>query len=164
MHLGFKRVLIISLSLFLNITVSANSAQLKVLALKTHNDVRAQDRQRPLQWSTDLQIISQQWVNHLAKGCHIYHHKGDIPFGENLLRTPYPMKMSQVARIWANEKLFYDYRHNRCQPGKVCGHYTQMVWKGTTDLGCAMQSCSNGTQIYVCSYFPAGNYVGARPF
>ena len=151
-------------SFFFNTIVFSNPAQLKSQALKAHNDARAHDRQRPLQWSADLQSISQQWVNRLAKGCHIYHHKGDIPFGENLLRTPQPMTMAQVSWIWANEKKFYNYRQNRCQPGQVCGHYTQMVWKGTTDLGCAMQACSNGTQIYACSYFPAGNYAGARPF
>lgn len=164
MHKGIILTFIFAFSFLANTVAFSNPTHLKSAALKTHNDVRAKDRQRPLQWSNDLQQISQQWANHLARGCHIYHHKGEIPFGENLYRSPQATSIFHAVKAWADEKRYYNYRHNSCQSGKICGHYTQMVWKGTTDLGCAMQSCSNGTQIYVCSYFPAGNYTGARPF
>lgn len=151
-------------SFLLQFPVAANLSTLKVSALKAHNDVRAKDRQRPLQWSSDLQQISQQWANQLARSCKIYHHKGNIPFGENLFMSTVRTTVAHAVKNWANEKKHYNYQQNRCQPGKQCGHYTQVVWKGTTDVGCALKSCSNGSQIYVCSYFPAGNVVGARPF
>ncbi len=161
-------ILFFSFSLFfsflLHLPAVANPSALKVSALKAHNDVRAKDRQRPLQWSNDLQQISQQWANQLAQSCKMYHHKGNIPFGENLFTSTGRTTVAHAVRAWANEKNQYNYQQNRCKPGKQCGHYTQIVWKGTTDLGCAMASCSNGTQMYVCSYFPAGNVVGARPF
>ncbi|MCL4162966.1 UNVERIFIED_CONTAM: hypothetical protein GTU68_023094, partial [Idotea baltica] len=133
-------------------------------ALRTHNQVRAQDRQKPLVWSKDLEQISQQWANKLASSCKMYHHQGQIPFGENLFYKGGKASVSEVVRAWANEKKFYNYQQNKCQAGKQCGHYTQVVWKGTTDVGCGFKSCSNGAQIWVCSYFPAGNIVGARPF
>ena len=41
------------------------------------------------------------------------------------------------------------------------GHYSQMVWKSTTKIGCA-QSRAGGNDILVCRYDPAGNIMG-RP-
>ena len=161
-----KIIIVVSISLsvaFISPLV-ANPSVNKIQALQAHNSVRAKDRQRPLQWSNDLQSISQEWANQLARSCKLYHHKGELPFGENLFSSTAPTTIRHAISLWGNEKKFYNYKQNRCSPGKQCGHYTQMVWKGTTDVGCAMQSCSNGSQIYVCSYFPAGNIVGARPY
>jgi pathogenesis-related protein 1 len=49
-----------------------------------------------------------------------------------------------------------------CYENKICGHYTQMVWKSTTEFGCAKAKCTAGnkiTEIVVCQYNPAGNYI-----
>ncbi len=161
-----KIILVVSISLGM-ISISpaiAKPSVNKAQALQVHNNVRAKDKQQPLQWSNDLEKISQQWANQLAQSCKMYHHKGDIPFGENLFYSSAPTTVGHAINAWANEKNFYRFMENTCQPGKQCGHYTQVVWKGTTDVGCAMKSCSNGAQVFVCSYFPAGNIVGARPF
>lgn len=44
------------------------------------------------------------------------------------------------------------------------GHYSQVVWKGSHVVGCAVQKCAAGTMesgmaayFSVCNYFPAGN-------
>ena len=45
-------------------------------------------------------------------------------------------------------------------------HFTQVVWKGTTELGCAFVTCSAGTiflaasHFLVCEYHSAGNVIG----
>jgi hypothetical protein len=71
----------------------------------------------------------------------------------------------QVVDAWGSEKLDYDYANNSCTPGKMCGHYTQMVWRTTTTVGCAMAVCEdNQTQVWVCQYQPAGNIVGSKPY
>jgi pathogenesis-related protein 1 len=143
---------------------SAIASPISVAALNAHNSARVKDKQNPLIWSSDLEQISQKWVNQLARNCKVYHHRGQIPFGENLFISGGSASINQAISAWVTEKSFYNYAQNRCNPGKQCGHYTQIVWKGTTDVGCATQRCSNGSQIWACSYFPAGNIVGARPF
>ncbi|KAJ3860063.1 CAP domain-containing protein, partial [Lentinula novae-zelandiae] len=43
------------------------------------------------------------------------------------------------------------------------GHFTQVVWKSTTSVACAIATCNflgNGTGYLVCRYDPPGNYLG----
>jgi pathogenesis-related protein 1 len=52
------------------------------------------------------------------------------------------------------------------------GHYTQMVWKNTKEVGCATATVSgksssglSGVVVYlVCRYSPPGNIVGQKPY
>jgi len=131
--------------------------KIAIESLKLHNQVRANDGQKPFVWSDDLAQIAQIWAEKLASSCQTYHRNVEVPFGENLLKTT-STSVSEVIKTWASEKEFYNYKKNKCQSGKECGNYTQIVWKGTTDLGCAVHACSDGEQqIWVCNYFPAGN-------
>ena len=158
-----KIIRLISALVFLSVSY-VNASPVATEALRAHNQVRAQDGQRPLVWSKDLEQISQQWADKLASSCQLNHRQGQLPFGENLFYYSQNASVGQAVSAWASEKKFYNYQQNKCQAGKQCGHYTQIVWKGTTDLGCGYKSCSNGSQIWVCNYFPAGNFNGARPF
>ncbi len=146
-------------------------------ALEAHNQVRAKHNLPPLKWSDKLAEYSQQWANKLASGtaCQMYHRSGTPPYGENLFRSSAviwsdgkrevsQVTISDVVKAWANEEKWYNYNNNSCQPGKQCGHYTQVVWKDTKEVGCAMKVCADKSQSWVCSYNPAGNYVGYRPY
>ncbi|MBN1209800.1 MAG: hypothetical protein JXB05_33430 [Myxococcaceae bacterium] len=64
------------------------------------------------------------------------------------------MTTAGVVQSWASEAASYDYGTNACAPGKQCGHYTQIVWRSTTQVGCATKLCNSS---------PPGNYVGQRP-
>ncbi|MEP2023182.1 CAP domain-containing protein, partial [Reichenbachiella sp.] len=64
---------------------------------------------------------------------------------------------------WGAEKQNYDYKKNKCETGKICGHYTQIVWKNTTEIGCAKTLC-DGSVIWICNYNPPGNFVGQKPY
>ena len=145
--------------------------------LEAHNRVRAKHNLPPLKWSNKLAKYSQQWANKLASGtaCQMYHRSGTPPYGENLFRSSAviwsdgkrevsQVTISDVVKAWANEEKWYNYNNNSCQPGKQCGHYTQVVWKDTKEVGCAMKVCADKSQSWVCSYNPAGNYVGYRPY
>ena len=144
--------------------------------LDSHNRVRAKHRLPPLKWSNNLAKYSQAWANQLGSGnkCQMYH-RDRTPFGENLYRSTAivwtdgrreinPVSIKQVVKAWTDEERWYDYSRNRCQPGQQCGHYTQVVWKDTKEVGCAMQVCADKSQTWVCSYNPPGNYVGIRPY
>lgn len=157
-------VLFLSLGIFLVSPSKANPSVIKAEGLKAHNIVRIKHRQRPFVWSEDLAKISQQWADKLGKSCKMAHHQGELPFGENLFISSVPTSINSAVKVWADEEGIYDYKNNKCTSAKECKHFTQIVWKGTTDVGCGTARCSNNSQIWVCGYFPAGNVVGARPY
>jgi len=47
--------------------------------------------------------------------------------------------------------------------GHVVGHYTQMIWKNTSQIGCALAR-TNSWDILVCRYSPKGNMIGEKPY
>jgi pathogenesis-related protein 1 len=76
--------------------------------------------------------------------------------------------------LWVNEKKDY-HGQPLCAPSSpgdpVIGHYTQMVWNTTKEVGCGFASGpggvfanSGGTGILVCQYNPPGNIFGQKPF
>ena len=72
-----------------------------------------------------------------------------------------------VANNWYSESKNYDYASGTGKNNAVVGHFTQLVWKSTTQIGCivAEGSCSGYSQSYfVCwNYFPGGNILGQYP-
>ncbi len=146
-----------------------------------HNEVRTALNIPQLVWSDRLAVVAEDWATHLAEnnGCNMQHRprqgKESRPFGENIYWAS-PLKWSdgrreiqnisadRVVKSWADEVEEYDYNSNSCQAGKVCGHYTQLVWRESTRLGCGRAVCSDKSQIWVCNYDPPGNYIGQRPY
>jgi hypothetical protein len=94
--------------------------------------------------------------------------------GENLAAFAPPSNRTAKATVdsWAGERADYDYASNSCAAGEICGHYTQLVWRTSVRLGCAMQICNTGSpfdnapnwELWVCQYSPPGNVNGRRPY
>jgi KaiC/GvpD/RAD55 family RecA-like ATPase len=77
---------------------------------------------------------------------------------EERLRTE---DQAQVVSSWSAEGNNYNSEENSCS--SVCGHYTQIVWRDSKEVGCG--SARNGNrQVWVCEYNPPGNFVGQRPY
>jgi uncharacterized protein YkwD len=129
--------------------------------IASHNQVRSQVGVGPLTWSPSLAAYAQEWANKLAATGQFEHRKTS-GYGENLYwgqgRAASP---SNVVTSWANEVSDYNYSNNNCRD--VCGHYTQIVWKNTTEVGCAVAKVRN-EEYWVCNYNPPGNYVGQKPY
>ena len=146
--------------------------------LAAHNAARAAVGVRPLIWSDAMSNLSQEWVNHLRdnKGCEMEHRQGEFDKGytENLFWSgamnwgdgrieQIEVPPDRAVQAWVDEKADYD-PATGCAAGKVCGHYTQVVWSGTKEVGCAMAVCADRSQIWACSYNPPGNYIGQKPY
>ncbi len=137
-----------------------------------HNQWRSKTGVPDLTWSNELAASSQQWADQMAQnGCRMQH--STTTHGENIYYagpaqrsdgTSAPQKITaqKVVDAWGNEVQYYDYASNTCH--SVCGHYTQVVWKSTTEVGCGMATCNNKAQIWICQYNPRGNMVGQRPY
>ncbi|KAJ1307609.1 hypothetical protein OPQ81_001704 [Rhizoctonia solani] len=126
--------------------------------LTAHNNERAKHGAQALVWDNALASSAQDWANQ----CKFQHSQS----GQNLYAgTGNPTAAAAVGAWNAESK---DYNAGNPQPS----HWTQVVWKGTTKLGCALKQCAPGTifdasygvaNYYVCHYSPAGNVIGQFP-
>jgi pathogenesis-related protein 1 len=129
--------------------------------LAVHNAVRTEVKLPPLEWSNELAAFSRKWAVMLLAKNRVFHNP-DSPYGENLFVTGEgSVTPSVVVRQWASESGDYHYRSNSCSGD--CGHYTQIVWRNTRRVGCAVARGA-GREVWVCSYDPPGNYQGEWPY
>ena len=129
--------------------------------LSAHNAVRSRVGLPPLVWSNKLAGVAQNWADTLMAR-RTFSHRPDSPYGENLFEfRGAAANPKDVVQAWASEAGNYDYRANRCRT--TCGHYTQIVWRNTREVGCAVARADRH-EIWVCNYDPPGNYVGQRPY
>lgn len=104
---------------------------------------------------------AQQWASALLRDGKFSHRPGNR-YGENLFEiTGATASPAEVVESWASEAGDYHYRSNSC--AATCGHYTQIIWRETREIGCGVAE-ARGRQIWVCEYDPPGNYVGVRPY
>jgi len=160
--------LLLALPLLIGATSPAASFDQPVL--DAHNRERAALGLPLLRWNGDLARAAGQRASALARGArfsHMLDHSRTGP-GENLWAGTrgYYAPQAMVQR-WADEKrnfrpgVFPD----NSRTGNVAdvGHYTQMVWRTTRDIGCA-RAASASEDILVCFYTQPGNFLGERPF
>ena len=136
--------------------------------LQAHSTYRDALQLPTLSWSPDLAKDALAWARHLAsinKGEHDMSVRGRE--GENLWwGTAGAFSYSDMVEMWGNEKKSFKYdTYPNCSTSRsaIVGHYTQIVWKNTKSIGCAL--ASNGeTDFLVCRYSPEGNIVGEKPY
>ncbi|XP_015120642.1 uncharacterized protein LOC107043601 isoform X1 [Diachasma alloeum] len=133
------------------------------LCLETHNFFRARHGVPPLRLNKQLCKTSQDWANILATKGRL-EHRANIEYGENL----YCMWSSNPKTIvngdepvneWYAEEAQHQYTK---EPTTLkSGHFTQVVWRDSTELGVGMSRNRNGEVYVVCNYNPAGNFLGS---
>lgn len=137
---------------------SAASGSFESSMLSQHNAKRALHKDTgSLSWSNDLQNVAQSYADSYDCSGTLKH--SGKPYGENLA-LGYPLYDGETGVIaWYNEIKDYDFSN----PGfsESTGHFTQVVWKDTTQVGCGYKNCNNEWGIYlVCNYLAQGNIIG----
>ncbi len=144
---------------------------LRQAMLNDQNAARAAAGAAPLRWSDILAADAMTYARTLAASRRFEHAEqpqGPGREGENLWTgTRGAYSYDEMVGHWVAEKkdvvnLPVPSSSRTGRFGDV-GHYTQIVWRATTSVGCAV--ASNATDDYlVCRYAPPGNIVGLRDF
>jgi hypothetical protein len=139
--------------------------------LAAHNRERASADLPPLAWDPELADRARAWAGHLAAIGALEHaadDNEDDPEGENLWAgTAGHYAPEQMVGLWIAEKkdfragIFPD--NSRTGDFEDVGHYTQLMWRATGRVGCALAR-GRGDEILVCRYRQAGNVEGESPF
>lgn len=139
--------------------------------LKAHNDARAAVGVPPLRWSAELQASAKEWANHLAE-TQVYQHSHLPGVGENIgLGTRGLFAGPAYVRKWVSEKKNFieGCTWNKCSKTgnwRAVGHYSQVVWRETTEVGCGYTLGKQGQKwdAMVCHYSPPGNANGEKVY
>ncbi|MFI5307460.1 MAG: CAP domain-containing protein [Polyangiales bacterium] len=156
--------------------------------VEEHNAVRAMVKSAtplpPVTWSADLATYAQQWTD---MTCTSPRHRTSPSLngqrlGENLYAgfgdTQSSSAGKQAVDGWAGEVACYTFgpfmSGDKCDmtctsqmSSDGCGHYTQIVWRASVQIGCGVTTCGSGLSMQtevICNYAPAGNFVGMNPY
>jgi len=138
--------------------------------LAIHNRERAQVGVPPLVWDSRLAAEAASYVPELVDLGDLEHSDEAMngETGENLaMGTQGDYSAEDLAEYWVEEResfvpgIFPDV--SRTGDWSEVGHYTAMIWRGTTRVGCA--AGTGGGELYlVCRYAPVGNVDSRRVF
>ena len=136
----------------------ANSTNFETSILNTHNMYRAGVEYPVFTWSDSLASFAQNAAN----TC-VMQHTANNPNGENIyMTTASSVSGYDAATAWYDEVDQYNQMFAGQSSGdftEQTGHYTQLIWKSSTELGCAQAQCSSGVYVF-CEYSPPGNVQG----
>lgn len=147
--------------------------------LDVHNDTRAEvGVNNELTWSDTIALDAQSYADTMANSGAWEHDPKNRDgytngsYGENLYTSTAKPTFAVATQAWVDEKQYYSYGEvgdeSTCVDGEMCGHYTQVIWKNTTEVGCASSQYKTGQfkdwYIVVCKYQTPGNYLGETPY
>ena len=127
---------------------------------------------RKLTVSLELERAAKAW----AGACDYKHDEHRGPVGGNIYAAWPTLTSTKAIGDWYDEIARYDfddpiasYNAAEADPNKEVRHFTQVVWKATKEVGCAMATCEapapNGDnsvwQFFVWRYSPPGNIKDA---
>ena len=151
--------------------------------IRLHNENRKNEfEDSDLSYSLELEKAAQKYADELALNGKFEHDRTNHVFGygENLFADTLEenITIEKAMEHWYTaEKEVYDYDTGICNDKElkdaagnviVCGHYTQVVWQKSKEVGCAVAKYTTGKFengfVYVCKYKEAGNVVGEKAY
>lgn len=140
---------------------------LRRVMLARHNAARGAVGVPPLAWDDALAADARDYAEQMARSGRFVHADQHAQ-GENLFTgTRGAYSYAEMIDLWTAERRDFV---NAPTPGFSrtgragdVAHYTQIVWRGSRDVGCALASNARD-DFLVCRYTPAGNIVGQRAY
>ncbi|XP_066109064.1 cysteine-rich secretory protein 3-like [Saccopteryx bilineata] len=115
-----------------------------------------------MKWDSKAAENAQKWADKCT-----YSHSdkqertiGERSCGENLFESSDPVEWSYAIQKWYDETEDFVYGVGPKRANSMTGHYTQVVWYSSFEVGCGVAHCPNHETLnyfYVCQYCPAGN-------
>ncbi|KAI1432867.1 SCP-like extracellular protein [Xylaria sp. CBS 124048] len=139
----------------------ANDDAFAAAILNSTNFYRTAHDACPVTWNDTLAAYATSYLTNVSSNaegegkCRFAHSGG--PYGENIALGY--RDATAAIDAWGDEDAKYDYRHPDF--GEDTGHFTQLVWKNTTAVGCGRRLCGAQGWFLVCEYWPRGNVVGS---
>lgn len=149
---------------------SGSRVQVAARILGMHNAERNRLSLEPLKWNVHLEREAEQWARVLSEKGVLQHADRSTRngTGENLwMGTAGNWPIETMVGMFLEEKKHY--RHDsfpnisRTGSWSDVGHYTQIVWRDTKEVGCAVVT-ARGNDVLVCRYWPAGNVWGRKAY
>ncbi|KAF2860364.1 PR-1-like protein [Piedraia hortae CBS 480.64] len=134
--------------------------------LKASNEARATKGCPGLTWDAGLAQDAQNQANLNAAAKKMQHLVAPgVNEGENLyMSTSSNANFSDAVRAWMAEAQFYDGSPLSQDNYHKVGHYTQLMWRNSTQVGMAKALANDGSTYIAARYRPQGNIAGQTPF
>lgn len=131
-----------------------------------HNWVRRRFNEPLFKWDDKLASFARQYAMRRQEDCKMVHSDG--PYGENMFwGKKQHWTASDAVYYWFVENKWYDFKSLDCSAPeeKGCGHFTQLVWRDSVRVGCALQQChkNESGMLVICEYDPPGNFEHENP-
>ena len=157
-----KSVLFICLISIISSKVSFDLETVRKDLLNRHNLYRSKHQAPSLQRLSSLESIAQSYSRKLVSLGYLVHSSNTLNgeyIGENLYMG-YNAGYLGTSPVdsWYEEISKYSFAKSDYIKGT--GHFTQVVWKNSKQLGCGVACGSNDYCYVTCNYYPGGNYLG----
>lgn len=162
------RFLTLGLMLATSVPASAQGAlsPIESRILAAHNAARLAAGEAPLAWDAALARGAAAYSMQIAASGIYEHSDKGAPHGVRELiwwGSHGVFSPEQMVGYWVSEKANFapGVFPNVSRTGNWMdvSHYTQVIWPGTTRVGCGISSARNN-DVLVCRYSPAGNIDG----